>query len=255
MLTINNLVGFGVGGDASSYSAAAVRFDGTNDWLARSSALSGVSDSKAGVASLWFNLHGGDGTRQSFFGVSNVTGQVARFGIQRENTNKLRIFATNTAGSVGRLNIASNTSYTAASGWKHILASWDVATATAQLYVSDVNDLAAGATTTDDVLDYTETYNTVGASYSGAERVNSDLADLYVCFGAFLDLSVETNRRKFISASGKPVPLGADGSLPLGAQPDIFFSGGASAFATNLGSGGAFSTTGTLTDAATSPSD
>eukprot|EP00951_Prasinocladus_malaysianus_P002742 scaffold19422_cov43-Prasinocladus_malaysianus.AAC.2 len=42
----------------------------------------------------------------------------------------------------------------------------------------------------------------------------------------FVDLSVEAN--KFIFASGAPVALGVDGSLPKGNVPDIYLSGAAS---------------------------
>jgi len=76
----------------------------------------------------------------------------------------------------------------------------------------------------------------------------SDIADFYVAIGQFLDLSNPANIAKFI-ADGKPVDLGADGSLPTGTAPTIFFSGNASSFTTNKGTGGAFTLTGELTDA------
>jgi hypothetical protein len=60
---------------------------------------------------------------------------------------------------------------------------------------------------------------------------------------------------KFFSAAGKPVALGADGSTPTGTAPRIFFSGDNSSFATNKGTGGSFTLTGSLTNASTSPSD
>lgn len=83
-----------------------------------------------------------------------------------------------------------------------------------------------------------------------------DVADLWIAPGQFIDFSVTENRRKFISASNKPVNLGVNGATPTGTAPVIFFSGDASSFGQpNLGSGGAFSHTGSLTDASTSPSD
>jgi hypothetical protein len=51
------------------------------------------------------------------------------------------------------------------------------------------------------------------------------------------------------------VNLGSDCSTPTGTGPAVCFSGNASTFGTNKGTGGAFTTTGTLTDADTSPSD
>lgn len=47
--------------------------------------------------------------------------------------------------------------------------------------------------------------------------------DFWFYAGQYLDISVEANRRLFISQAGTPVPLGANGELPLGTAPDIFF--------------------------------
>jgi hypothetical protein len=82
-----------------------------------------------------------------------------------------------------------------------------------------------------------------------------DVADFYSAPGQFLDLSIEANRHKFISASGKPVDLGSDCSNPTGTGPAICFSGDSTGFATNKGTGGAFTLIGALMDASTSPSN
>ena len=70
--------------------------------------------------------------------------------------------------------------------------------------------------------------------------------------------SVVANRRKYITATVKPVDLGSDGSNP-GSQPIVYLSvrsnDAATVFATNKGTGGNFSITGALALAATSPSD
>ncbi len=82
-----------------------------------------------------------------------------------------------------------------------------------------------------------------------------DLADLWVAPGVDISEGIdgitipEATRRLFISAEGKPVdPSGFPASA-------VLLSGTASTFATNQGSGGTFTTTGTLTNASTSPSD
>ncbi|WP_192246072.1 hypothetical protein [Mesorhizobium silamurunense] len=85
--------------------------------------------------------------------------------------------------------------------------------------------------------------------------VSGDFADIWFAPGQFIDFSVEANRRKFVDASGKPVYLGANGEMPTGTAPAVFFSGDATGFATNKGTGGAFTLTGSLTNATTSPSD
>ncbi len=85
--------------------------------------------------------------------------------------------------------------------------------------------------------------------------VKCDLSDTWIAPGQFIDFSVEANRRKFIDADGKPVYLGANGELPTGTSPAVFFSGDSSTFATNKGTGGTFTLTGSLTNASSSPSD
>jgi hypothetical protein len=66
------------------------------------------------------------------------------------------------------------------------------------------------------------------------------------------DLPLMT-RRLFVDADGKPVNP-ATAITALG-TPAVLFSGNAAAFATNRGTGGAFTLTGVLTNASTSPSD
>ena len=86
-----------------------------------------------------------------------------------------------------------------------------------------------------------------------------ELADVWIGVGQFLDLTVQANREKFIDANGKAADLGVDGSGPTGVAPAIFFhrdtDAPASDFASNRGTGGAFSLTGSLTASSTNPSD
>lgn len=84
----------------------------------------------------------------------------------------------------------------------------------------------------------------------------SDIADARVHIGhnILVDGDIpEATRRLFIDAQGKPVDP-ATATFSLG-EPMVLFTGDASTFATNQGTGGAFTTTGALTDASTSPSD
>jgi len=72
----------------------------------------------------------------------------------------------------------------------------------------------------------------------------------------FVDLTVESNRRNFISTAGAAQNLGADGSAPFGVTPPVFLSssGPPATFADNNGRGGAFAVSGgTLTSAGSNP--
>lgn len=125
-----------------------------------------------------------------------------------------------------------------------------------QIYINDAlatytpTDISAGA--------FLLTFNGREFWFAGDpfdQYAEGDAADIWIAPGQFIDFSVEANRRKFISANGKPVDLGADGSTPTGTAPAVFFSGNASGFAINKGTGGDFTLTGSLTNASTSPSD
>ena len=59
----------------------------------------------------------------------------------------------------------------------------------------------------------------------------------------FVDLSIQDNRRKFITASGCTANLGNDGSTPFGVAPSVYLTG---AGFTNAGIGGAFSISGSI---------
>jgi hypothetical protein len=86
--------------------------------------------------------------------------------------------------------------------------------------------------------------------------LDAEVAELYLNTKEFLDLSIEANRRKFISAAGKPADdLGASGEGPTGTNPTVFLSGDTVTWHTNKGSGGGFTEVGALTDASSSPSD
>lgn len=240
------LIGFGA---EAGHVAQAVVFDGTNDYLTRGGDLTGNADGKAGIVSVWLNFQGGDGSFQRIF-ASEFSG--VRFLVDRTDTNKFRVFGANAAGTT-ILNLQSTTSITTTSGWVHILASWNLATTTAQLYLNDVND-ANVVTATNDTIDYTQANWSAGGNGDGTFKLNAFIADAYLNLATSLDLSNASNRSKFILGR-RPVFLGVDGSLPTGAQPIVFLSGNvASPFATNKGSGGGFTTNGTLTDASSSPS-
>lgn len=93
----------------------------------------------------------------------------------------------------------------------------------------------------------------VGSDVFGGAWLIGDMYDPWVRPGTLLDFSNSALRHDFISSGGHPQDLGSDGSNPGGGTPEIFFHGNAANFGTNRGTGGAFTTNGTLTTAATQP--
>ena len=230
-------------------------FDGTNDYMLRGGGLTGAADSKTGIFSCWYRIDGGDGNlRYLMQGV--VSGITSRFRVwQAQTTNLIEVTGMNAAGGT-ILNLQSS-AYTAGATWLHILASWNLATPISSLYINDVDDNTP--TLTDDTIDYTLADWAIATRTDAAGKLDGCLAEFYFAPGQYLDFSNVYNRRKFISATGKPVSLGATGSLPTGTAPVVYQRGADAAavatFATNLGTGGDFTITGTLTTGSTSPSD
>ena len=150
------------------------------------------------------------------------------------------------------------------SGWHHLLGTTDGGQnpKITKLFVDGTDVSAAWDTSPDGDL-IVPAFNGlslyIGTERSGGINFVGDMADLWIAPGQSLlddsgDIPTST-LRKFISADGKPVDLGSDCTNPTGIAPAVCFSGDASSFATNRGTGGAFTLTGTLTDASTSPSN
>ena len=82
-------------------------------------------------------------------------------------------------------------------------------------------------------------------------KLHGDVADVQMWFGTYVDFSIIANVRNFLSATGKPVnPTIAAAAY---GSPTILFTGDATTFGTNQGSGGPFTTHGVLTTATTHP--
>ena len=230
-------------------------FDGT-DYMTRGADLTGIADSKTGIASVWIRIDGDSGVSNSIIRSTSANPFIFHWSAV---DNLIKVGADN-AASTEILLLVSATAYTTAATWLHILASWNLATATAYMYINDVDDLAGSPTLTDDTIDYDSATDWgIGATTAGGSLFDGCFAELYFAPGQFLDFSIVANRRRFISANGKPVWLGADGAIPTGTAPIVYQrvadAAAVATFATNLGTGGDFAITGTLTTGSTSPSD
>ena len=229
-------------------------FDGTNDFMLRGAGLTGAADSKSGILSAWVRIDGGDGVAARY--LEGITGATT-FLFLKNSSNLIAIGGDNAAGTEILL-LRTSAAFTAGATWLHVLASWDLATAAGHLYINNVSDLGT-STLTADTLDYTLGDWGVGSITLSAASANGCLAEFYFAPGQYLDFSNAYNRLKFISASGKPVHLGTTGALPTGTAPLVYQhlddAEAVANFATNRGTGGNFTITGTLTAGSTSPSD
>jgi hypothetical protein len=242
------------GSTESVYSANAVRFDGSNDYVQRSGNLTGAADGKLGILSFWFKFTGGDGVDMNIF-----TGHPSTLQITKEGGNDKFFILGSDSGNTNRIRMTSNTAYTASSTWYHFGAYWDVGNTVDGLLIDGSDDKVL-VVNSDGDIDYLATDVIMGGAFSGGgspgtKLLDAEIADFYFNQAEVLDLSVSANLLKFRSADGKPVDLGSDGSTPTGTAPIVFFSGATATWHTNKGGGGGFTEGGALTDAADSPSD
>ncbi|MCB9988798.1 MAG: hypothetical protein H6868_05600 [Rhodospirillales bacterium] len=229
------------------YTANAVHFDGTSDYLTRGADLTGTSDSRKLLVSYWF--------RRDSSGVTAIVASTdnSHFLTQHNSSGRMLVKATNGAG--GELvNLRSpNVSDTS---WHHLIASVDLdILGSGTLYFDDdPSGTLLYQSTVGDNIDFTNPNFGIGANpFTAGGKFDGDLADVYINYGEYLDLTVEANRRRFIDAAGNPVYLGADGSKPTGNVPIVYVAGDTATWHTNLGSGGGFTENGALTDAGTNP--
>lgn len=231
-----------------AYSANAVAFDGTNDFLDRGGNLSSGADSKILTFSFWFK-RGSTGTTQVIHANSSQ-----RVLIRFQSDNDFEVQCRSSSNSL-ILTITSTVALTDTGSWHHIAGSFDLSdTAKRHLYIDGVDRLSVG-TYTDANIDHTRADHWIGSRFSGQDKYHGDLADVWIDDGQYIDFSVGANLEKFRDSGGCPVDLGSDGATPTGAAPIMFFSGATASWHTNDGAGGGFTENGAIADAASSPSD
>ena len=246
----------GIASGTASYAVDAADFDGTNDYMLRGAAFTGISNSSQGIFSCWVRFDGGDGSEQTL-----LTDADTLCLIRKTTANKVEITLWDTGAS--NLLAFNSSAITASATWVHILASWDTGFSSGNklhhLYITNASDKTVSVDSANGAnVNLGATNWGVGARTGGTLKLNGCLAELYFAPGQYLDFSTSANRAKFISG-GKPVSLGGDGSLPTGTAPIAYFrllnGEAALRFATNLGTGGNMTITGTLDVASSSPSD
>lgn len=231
------------GSKGPTYLTTASDYDGTNDYALRGANLTGAADGKVYTLAFWLNLDA-DGSNETIFQTEQLAIQVLKQSVNR-------ILVTQYESGAGLLTqvFGSTNTLNAADGWVWVGIAFNT-DATTYIYHGDTQ--IATKTLAGQTMAMTATNWAIGAINSGGGvRLNGCLSEFWYA-QEYVDFSVEANRRKFISNSGKPVSLGEDGSAPTGTQPLIYAPDGDPS--TNLGSGGDFTITGALTECASSPS-
>lgn len=238
--------------NTGAYATNATKFSGTNNYIVTASNLTGITNSKVGSISLWIRIDAT--TNAAIIQIESFSFSYFQVDWNITVANNFTIKATNSSGTT-ILQISTSAGYSPGSIWYNLLASWNLATATTNLYINNVSDKTA-TTVTNDTIDYAPSS---GEFFVGGEIlnqfncVNGALSEIWFDPTSTIDFTNSANRAKFIS-TGFPVNLGSAGQTPTGSSPILYLKNPASTFYTNSGTGGNFTVTGMLAIASTNPS-
>lgn len=207
--------------------------------------------------------------------VTSVTNEQTVFDI---GASQVRINLVNGAGAdVGKLYVqiavsgtdgspafSSRTSaHTQADGWLHIQASWNtLEPSTSCLFVNDVSDNNLVTKLGYRPCEYvavSPAQASMGAASAttvpGQYGASFDISEFWFSEAQYVDFTNAAVRSHFEAQGGHPAFLGADGSLPTGSAPIVYFPSSYSSFGTNAGTGGNFTFfgKGVLAASATAP--
>jgi len=229
-------------GDYYSPSAAtylpSTKFDGTNDYLNRSSSLTGsTSSGKELLFATWYKSE--DATLDQF-----VVNANANIGIYKNSAGKIGIELTSSSGATHYAAVTTQNAVITQNQFHHIIVSVNLATPTVQFVVDGVlqSNTNFTAPTVNNIV-YSTNWH-FARWLSSAHHLKGSLGQFYFD-DKFIDMTVAANRQKFYNNG--PVDLGANGSTPSGSQPLIYLNNPFGTFQNNLGSGGTITENGALT--------
>ena len=204
-----------------------VDFDGTNDYLSRSSDLVGNTDSKTFTFSCWVH------SPLTGYDVYNVGN--SKTVVQVRNTG-FQLLMQNSSGTYVLRAVTPLPKNT----FLHLIVSVDLSNPSNRyIYINDVEASVTWTAYTNSAINFTESGVGIAArSLDGQNRYKGRLAGVYLDY-TYRDLSVEANRRDFIGADGLYVTPPTTGiiSVPMDDPDDV---------GRNDGTGGNFTLNGTV---------
>lgn len=254
----------GTSSGGGGYTAKAVHFDG-NALLQAITALS-ASGVRQFLISYWVHYADINTAGSDFFFVDGNAGTNTSLNLRSGAIGlNLGVYSVDQSSYMANLTTAGMD----AGVWRNVLWSGDTdhdaGSRIQSLYVTDVLQSASGEDNDGPAFDIS--FNCPHNDFSGfAFAVCASALDTPSTVADFADFQIypvciaqnngsinQSERRNFISASGNPV----DPTTAIAAYgaAGLLFSGDESSFPTNQGNWGAFTLTGTLTNATTSPSD
>lgn len=228
----------------NQYNAPYSTFDGTADYVRRTTAPTGIADGKT------FTLHCAvlpdvlSSPAHYLISFSSSSDTKFRFYLQ---SNGAAIINGYTSAGTNVLTIEFP-SATFVAGRNYVIdVSVDLTdTAKRRVYVNGTSVSVTWSTYTNSDINFaittTPRYN-VGADSTNAASYNGKIGALWFNT-SYIDLSVPANLAKFVTGTGidaKPVDIGASGELPTGTSPLIYLPMYGNNAGKNYGTGGVFS--------------
>lgn len=234
----------------------AADFDGTNDYMTRGAAITGIADSKIFSFNGWLNPTTGSGAKTIFI----VEDVASIFQVQYAGaTGVITVLATD--GVVTSVLSMTSTSSVTFGSWNHVAISVDLSdTAKRWIYINGADATPASPVTyVNTAIGFSIGTNAeFGGRFLGTGKITSGAAEIAFWPGSYLNLSDPATLAKLMYTN-KPVNMGTDASTPTGVAAICYFhlddAEAPANFALNRGTGGDFTVVGTLTTSATSPSD
>jgi hypothetical protein len=182
---------------AAGTQAQAIDFDGTNDYLSRSTDLTGNTDSKTFTFGFWVWLTN-TGSNQYIYD------RGSRFVVYVTSAGAVAILGYNTSGLL-RLNATTAANAVAWETFINITISIDLAnTANRYLYLNDVAQSVTWSNYINDTLNFAGTNHYLLAATSSVTSLEKGRASNVFLDYTYRDLSVTANRRLFVTADLKP---------------------------------------------------
>jgi hypothetical protein len=213
------------------YTANVAHFNGEDQHIKRTTAITGMVDGKLGTLCGRFKVDNPDG--ENFVILEGFDGSTYKFRLERLASNLCRITIKDELGS-NRFRVSSLVA--CLRGWHTILISWNASTAHFYMNNADVYDTATDIAPTNKTYDYSVDNWLIASRFAGSNFLAGCIQNLGLHL-SYIDLSVEANREKFYYADGTMKDPGVDGSNYFGSQPVLFFQGGGDGFNVNSGSG------------------
>jgi len=211
------------------------KFDGTNDYLSRSSDLTGNADGKTFTFSAWI-YHQKTGSNQEIYHAYDGSNRVI---IRTNDAGDIIVFGE--GGSV--LNWTASGALTT-NVWNHFIVSLDLSnTSNRHFYINDVVSPNSPTTYSNSNINFTTSSHYIGKFATASNYVKGRLAHVYLDY-TYRDLSVEANRRLFIDANG-----GSTAPSTLSALSPILYLPMTEDYSIgeNIGTGGDFTVNGSPT--------